>query len=60
LPLLALDSVTLESLLIDYGSPERIAANAKQAAKDMRRWGKHCLSTEKIEAVIYSAATTLG
>jgi len=60
LPLLALDSVTLESLLIDYGSPEQIAANAGQAANDMRRWGKSCLSLEKIEAVIHSAATTLG
>jgi transposase len=60
LPLLALDSVTLESLLIDYGSPEQIAANAGQAARDMRRWGKSCLSLEKIEAVIHSAATTLG
>jgi len=60
LPLLALDSVTLESLLIDYGSPEQIAANAEQAAKDMRRWGKSCLSLEKIDAIIYSAATTLG
>jgi transposase len=60
LPLLALDSVTLESLLIDYGSPEQIAANAEQAAKDMRRWGKSCLSLEKIDAIIHSAATTLG
>jgi hypothetical protein len=60
LPLLALDSVTLESLLIDYGSPEQIAANAEQAAKDMRRWGKSCLNIEKIEAIIHSAATTLG
>ena len=58
--LLALDSVTLESLLIDYGSPEQIAANAEQAAKDMRRWGKSCLSLEKIDAIIHSAATTLG
>ena len=35
--------MTLESLLIDYGSPEQIAAGAEQAAKDMRRWEKHCL-----------------
>jgi CHASE3 domain sensor protein len=60
LPLLALDSVTLESLLIDYGSPEQIAVNAEQAAKDMRRWGKSCLRLEKIEAIIHSAATTFG
>ena len=60
LPLLALDSVTLESLLIDYGSPEQIAAGAEQVAKDMRRWGKSGLSSKKIEEVIHSAATTLG
>jgi transposase len=60
LSLLALDSVTLENLLIDYGSPEQIATNAEQAAMDMRRWGKSCLSIEKIDAVIHSAATTLG
>lgn len=60
LSLLALDSVTLENLLIDYGSPEQIATNAEQAAMDMRSWGKSCLSIEKIDAVIHSAATTLG
>jgi transposase len=60
LPLLTLDSVTLESLLIDYGSPEQIAVGAEQAAKAMRGWGKHCLSTGKIEAVIHSAAAALG
>ncbi len=37
---LGLDSVTLESLLIDYGSPERIAADADRAARRMRKWGR--------------------
>jgi transposase len=60
LSLLALDSVTLESLLIDYGGPEQIAAGAEQAANDMRRWGKSGLSSKKIEQVIHSAAITLG
>ena len=58
--LLPLDSVTLESLLIDYGGPEQIAAGAEQAANDMRRWGKSGLSSKKIEQVIHSAAITLG
>ncbi len=58
--LLDLDSVTLEHLLIDYGSPDRIAADAETAAKKMRRWGRHLLSDTKIESVINSACTTLG
>jgi hypothetical protein len=58
LPLLALDSVTLESLLINYGSPGQIAAGAGQAAKAMRLWGKSGLSTGRIEQVIHSAVTT--
>lgn len=57
---LPLDSVTLESLLIAYGSPEQIAVQAEQAARDMRGWGKSGLSVEKIERVITSTANTLG
>lgn len=58
--LLDLDSVTLESLLIEYGSPAYIAADATGAAKKMRRWGKSLLSDEKIESVIKSACHSLG
>ena len=58
--LLSLDSVTLEKLLIEYGSPERIASDAKNAAKKMRLWGGHLLSNSKIELVITSACKTLG
>lgn len=58
--LLSLDSVTLERLLIEYGSPERIAGDAKNAAKIMRLWGGHLLSDSKIERVITSACKTLG
>jgi len=57
---LDLDSVTLESLLIAYGSPEHIAADAKDAAKKMRGWGRSLLSDEKIESVIKSARHSLG
>ena len=58
--LLALDSVTLESLLIDYGSPAEIAADAEAAIKKMRVWGRSMLSQEKIAAVIGSAQQTVG
>jgi transposase len=60
LPLLPLDSVTLESLLIEYGSPEQIAKNTEEASKNMRLWGKSQLKDEKIAVVIQSAVNTLG
>ncbi len=58
--LLPLDSVTLESLLIEYGSPERIAADAEEAAVKMRHYGKGQLKAEKIEQIIACARKTLG
>ena len=58
--LLSLDSVTLEHLLIEYGTPERIAEASSEAAKNMRSWGKSGLTQDKIERVIQSAANTLG
>jgi transposase len=60
LALLPLDSVTLESLLVDYGTPERIARQAQEAEQKMRTWGKSQLKDDKIERVLRSAATTLG
>ena len=60
LGLFDLDSVTLEKLLITYGSPQAIAADAEQAAKDMKAWGGHFLSAEKITCVIDSAVDTIG
>lgn len=58
--LLGLNSVTLESLLREYGSPARIAAEVKVAAQKMKRWGRSRLSREKIEQIINSAVHTLG
>lgn len=58
--LLALHSVTLESLLIDYGSPAQIATDASAAIEKMRVWGRSMLSEEKIADVIKSACETLG
>ncbi len=60
LPLLPLDSLTLESLLIEYGCPEQIAKSAEDAAKKMRLWGKSKLKDEKIAAVIQSAVNSIG
>jgi transposase len=60
LTLFDLDSVTLEKLLIIYGSPQAIAAQAGHAAKDMQAWGGHFLKPDKIARVIDSAANTMG
>jgi len=58
--LLSLDTITLESLLIEYGSPEEIAIHSKSAGKKMRQWGRHLLRDDKIEQVINSACKTQG
>jgi transposase len=60
LSLLALDSVTLESLLMEYGSPEKVAKNAEEAAQKMKAWGKFHLKSEKIVSIVESAIHTLG
>jgi len=46
--------------LVAYGSPQAIAANAQQAAKNMKTWGGHFLRTDKIVQVIDSAIHTIG
>jgi transposase len=58
--LLALHSVTLERLLIEYGSPAQIANDTQAVAQKMRVWGRSMLSDEKIADVINSACQTLG
>jgi transposase len=58
--LLALDSVTLQSLLIEYGSPERIAEDLEEAGRKLRAWSKSQLKEDKIERILHSAATTVG
>jgi transposase len=57
---LALDGATLLELLSVYGGPREVAAEAAEARELMRRKGGVFLSTEKIEAAIESASTTLG
>ena len=58
--LLPLDSVTLESVLIEYGSPAQIAIDASEVIDKMRVWERCMLSEEKIADVIKSARQTLG
>lgn len=58
--LLALDSVTLENLLIEYGSPANIAENPPVAGQKMKAWGKSHLKDDKIIRILDSAANTVG
>jgi transposase len=57
--LLPVSSATVLRLLVQYGSPAVLAADAT-AAKRLKRWGKHFLRAEKVERVLASAATTRG
>ncbi len=58
---LALDSVTLENLLIDYGCPEKIAADKEGGCKkNAQLGGKSQLRNKKIECVIEGACYPLG
>jgi transposase len=57
---LELDSVTLEEVLLTYGSPDSLARHAEEAREQMRRVSRGQLSVEKIEAVIDSARHTIG
>lgn len=60
LQLFALGSVTLEALLIEYGSPHLIARDLIGAKVLMRRIGRSGLREEKIEQVLSSTEYTLG
>jgi transposase len=57
---LELDSVTLEELLVTYGSAHRLARHAEEARQRMRQISRGRLSGEKIEAVLSCARATLG
>jgi transposase len=57
---LELDSVTLEALLLRYGSPASLARHAEEARGRMRQVSRGQLSGEKIEAVLDSARGTHG
>ena len=57
---LELDSVTLEDLLLSFGSPAELSAQAEEGRERMRRVSRGKLAAEKIEAVLESARQTIG
>ena len=57
---LELDSVTLEALLLTYGSPASIVRQAEAAREQVRQVCRGRLSGDKIEAVLDSARHTIG
>lgn len=57
---LELDSVSLEQLLKEYGSPAHIAADPEGASALLRRVGGSFLAEDKVRALVASAGTTLG
>jgi transposase len=56
----SLTSATLLTLLETFGSPQNIASNSKQAHQMMAKIAGHFLSVDKQEAIIRSAAQTIG
>ena len=57
---LELDSVTLEDLLLSFGSPAELSARAEEGRERMRRISRGRLAAEKIEAVLESARHSIG
>jgi transposase len=57
---LELDSVTLEMLLVEYGTPLAVSQAAEGAGRGMRQASHNMLSLSKIQAVIASAEQTQG
>lgn len=57
--LLSLNSVTLVKIMIEYGSPARLAADPA-AREKLARWGRSALKPQKIEQIIESSRTTKG
>ena len=58
--ILELTSVSLLELLLEFGGPQQVSAAQEKAGKLLRRIGRHFLAQEKIDAILKSAATTLG
>jgi transposase len=57
---LDLTTASLLELLMEFGSPQEVAAAPDHARNLLRRVGNHFLEQAKIEGVISSAETTLG
>lgn len=58
--LLGLTSATLLELIAEFGCPSEVADRPEQAEALMRRVGGNFLSDDKIEAVLASAADSVG
>ena len=57
---LELDSVTLEDLMLSFGSPAELSVRAEEGRERMRRISRGKLAAEKIEAVLESARRSIG
>lgn len=58
--LMGLNSVSLQSLLGEYGDPQQVAQHREAAARLLQRSGRGLLHAEKIQPLLDSSATTLG
>jgi hypothetical protein len=58
--ILDLGSVTLMTLVAEYGSALEVASHAEEARRLMRRCGRSALRQEKMDAVLAAAGQTLG
>ena len=58
--ILGLESVSLLRLLSCYGAPAAVAADAEAARELLQRSGGRFLQAEKVEALVASAATSVG
>jgi len=58
--ILDLSTVSLHTLISEYGDPSQVSVHREQAGQLLRRTGRGLLSAEKIEQVLASSETTLG
>lgn len=58
--LLDLTTVSLQTLMAEYGEPKQVAQHREAAAQLLQRTGRGLLRADKIQQVLDSSATTLG
>lgn len=58
--ILDVNTVSLQTLIGEYGDPGQVAAHREAAAQLLRRTGRGLLSAEKIAQALASSETTLG
>ncbi len=58
--LLNLSTVSLQTLLAEYGAPQQVAQHREAATRLLQHIGRGLLRTEKIQQVLDSSETTLG